>query len=105
MVPTVETAYYATGNARLYFNTEWSDGLETEQQKTDRLLIHGNISGTTTIYFNHLSNNRKSETEDSLPLNARGLSLIQVSGQANESSFKLANGYVTMAGLPYQYVL
>ncbi|WP_375703622.1 autotransporter outer membrane beta-barrel domain-containing protein [Bartonella sp. AD13SXNS] len=105
MVPTVETAYYATGDARLYFNTEWSDGLETEQQKTDRLLVHGNISGTTTIYFNHLSNNGKSETEDSLPLNARGLSLIQVSGEASESSFKLANGYVTMAGLPYQYVL
>ncbi|PIT68984.1 autotransporter outer membrane beta-barrel domain-containing protein [Bartonella tribocorum] len=105
MVPTVETTYHATGDARIYFNSEWSDGLETEQQKTDRLLVHGNVSGTTTIYFNTLSNNKKTETEDSLPLNARGLSLIQVSGEASETSFKLVNGYVTMAGLPYQYVL
>ncbi|WP_212112773.1 autotransporter outer membrane beta-barrel domain-containing protein [Bartonella queenslandensis] len=105
MVPTVETAYYATGNVSIYFNTEWSDGLEVEQQKTDHLLVHGNVSGTTTIYFNNLSNNKKSETEDFLPLNARGLSLIQVSGEASETSFKLANGYVTMAGLPYRYVL
>ncbi|WP_039760599.1 autotransporter outer membrane beta-barrel domain-containing protein, partial [Bartonella queenslandensis] len=105
MVPTVETSYYATGDARIYFNTEWSDGLEAEQQKTDRLLVHGNVSGNTTIYFNNLSNNKKSETKDSLPLNARGLSLVQVSGEASETSFKLANGYVTMAGLPYQYVL
>ncbi|WP_375666352.1 autotransporter outer membrane beta-barrel domain-containing protein [Bartonella sp. TT121SHDZB] len=105
MVPTVETAYYATGDARLYFNTEWSNGLETEQQKTDRLLVHGNVSGSTTIHFNNLSNSGKSETEDSLPLNIRGISLIQVSGEASESSFKLANGYVTMAGLPYQYTL
>ncbi|EJF84989.1 autotransporter outer membrane beta-barrel domain-containing protein [Bartonella rattimassiliensis] len=105
MVPTVETAYYATGDAKIYFNTEWSDGLETEQQKTDRLLVHGNVSGTTTIYVNNLSNNGKLEAEDSLPLNVRGLSLIQVSGEASETSFKLAKGYVTLAGLPYQYTL
>ncbi|GAA5097658.1 hypothetical protein GCM10023260_07710 [Bartonella acomydis] len=105
MVSTVETVYNATGDARIYFNTEWSNGLEKEQQKTDRLLIHGNVSGTTTIYFNNLSNNGELESEDSLNLNTRGLSLIQVSGEANETSFKLANGYVTMAGLPYKYTL
>ncbi|WP_035463547.1 autotransporter outer membrane beta-barrel domain-containing protein, partial [Bartonella birtlesii] len=89
----------------IYFNSEWSDGLKTEQQKTDRLLVHGNVSGTTTIYFNNLSNNEKLETESSLALNARGLSLIQVSGEASETSFKLANGYVTIGELPYKYVL
>lgn len=35
----------------------------------------------------------------------RGLSLIQVSGQADRNSFKLENGYVTMDGSPYKYVL
>ncbi|MGF7158083.1 autotransporter outer membrane beta-barrel domain-containing protein [Bartonella heixiaziensis] len=105
MIPTVETAYHATGDARIYFNTEWSSGLAKEQQKTDRLLIHGNVSGTTAIYFNSLSNNEKVKAEDSVPSNMRGISLIQVSGKAEEDSFKLANGYTTMDGLPYKYTL
>ncbi|WP_273723541.1 autotransporter outer membrane beta-barrel domain-containing protein [Bartonella sp. AU18XJBT] len=103
------TVYNALGNARIYFNTEWSNGLTKEQQKTDRVLVHGNVSGTTTVYFNNLSNPAKpfnnEEAEDFIPLNTRGLSLIQVSGQANEDSFKLAHGYTTMEGLPYKYVL
>ncbi|WP_375642208.1 MULTISPECIES: autotransporter outer membrane beta-barrel domain-containing protein [unclassified Bartonella] len=103
------TVYNASGNARIYFNTEWSNGLTKEQQKTDRVLVHGNVSGTTTVYFNNLSNSAKpfnnEEAEDFIPLNTRGLSLIQVSGQANEDSFKLAHGYTTMEGLPYKYVL
>ncbi|EJF78832.1 hypothetical protein MCQ_01211 [Candidatus Bartonella washoeensis Sb944nv] len=109
MVPTVETAYHATGNARIYFNTQWSDGLPKEQQKTDRLLIHGNVSGTTTINFNNLSNNEKqkveNEVKNSVASNMRGISLIQVSGKADENSFKLENGYITMDGLPYKYTL
>ncbi|WP_208432215.1 autotransporter outer membrane beta-barrel domain-containing protein [Bartonella doshiae] len=105
MVPTVKTAYNATGDAKIYFNTEWSNGLPKEQQKTDRLLIHGNVSGTTTIHFNNLSKGENSKAENSFPLNTRGLSLIQVSGKADENAFKLANGYTTMDGLPYKYIL
>ncbi|WP_375666351.1 autotransporter outer membrane beta-barrel domain-containing protein [Bartonella sp. TT121SHDZB] len=100
--------YNVTGNARIYFNTEWSDGLAKEQQKTDLLLVRGDVSGTTKIYFNNLSKHAESsneESESSIPLNVRGLSLIQVSGQANEDSFKLAHGYTTMGGLPYKYTL
>ncbi|EJF82336.1 outer membrane autotransporter barrel domain-containing protein [Bartonella elizabethae Re6043vi] len=100
-----ETIYNATGNARIYFNTQWSDGLTKAQQKTDRLLVHGDVSGTTTIHFNSLSKAESSQAESSIPANMRGLSLIQVSGQADKNSFKLANGYVTMGGLPYKYVL
>ncbi|GAA5102538.1 autotransporter outer membrane beta-barrel domain-containing protein [Bartonella acomydis] len=103
--PNEAIVYNATGDAKIYFNTEWSNGLEKEQQKTDRLLVRGNVSGTTTIYFNNLSNSEISNTEDFLPLNTRGLSLIQVFGKADETAFKLANGYVTMNELPYKYVL
>ncbi|WP_375629640.1 autotransporter outer membrane beta-barrel domain-containing protein [Bartonella sp. TT67HLJMS] len=102
---TIKTVYNATGNARIYFNTEWSDGLKREQQKTDRLLVHGDVSGTTTISFNNLSKGESSKEEASIPANMRGLSLIQVSGKTDENAFKLANGYVTMGGLPYKYVL
>ncbi|WP_375623987.1 MULTISPECIES: autotransporter outer membrane beta-barrel domain-containing protein [unclassified Bartonella] len=99
--------YNALGNARIYFNTEWSNGLIKEQQKTDRVLVHGDVSGTTTIYFNNLSKCAEpfDDDEDSIPLNTRGLSLIQVSGKAEETAFTLANGYTTMDGLPYKYVL
>ncbi|WP_212112774.1 autotransporter outer membrane beta-barrel domain-containing protein [Bartonella queenslandensis] len=104
------TVYNATGDAKIYFNTEWSNGLTKKQQKTDRVLVHGDVSGTTTIYFNNLSkhaesSNVVSEEKNSIPLNVRGLSLIQVSGQANEDSFKLAHGYTTIGGLPYKYIL
>nr|WP_236095405.1 autotransporter outer membrane beta-barrel domain-containing protein [Bartonella henselae] len=89
----------------MYFNTEWSDGLEKEQQKTDRLFVHGNVSGTTTLYFKNLSKNEETKEESAVPLNTRGVSLVQVFGKAEENSFKLANGYTTMGGLPYKYTL
>ncbi|WP_273783034.1 autotransporter outer membrane beta-barrel domain-containing protein, partial [Bartonella sp. ML69XJBT] len=95
----------ATGHANIYFNIEWSDGLPKEKQKADRLLVHGNVSGTTTIYVKNLTEGQPLKTEDSIPLNERGLSLVQVSGKADENSFKLANGYTTMNKLPYKYVL
>ncbi|WP_455465760.1 autotransporter family protein [Bartonella sp. B39] len=105
MLSDVAAVYNATGDAKIYFNTKWSDGATKEQQKTDRLLVYGDVSGTTTIHFNSLSNNEKVKAEGSVPLNMRGVSLVQVSGKAEENSFKLANGYITMDGLPYKYTL
>ncbi|WP_455465759.1 autotransporter family protein [Bartonella sp. B39] len=105
MLSDIAAVYNATGDAKIYFNTKWSDGATKEQQKTDRLLVYGDVSGTTTIHFNSLSNNEKVKAEDSVPLNMRGVSLVQVSGKAEENSFKLANGYITMDGLPYKYTL
>ncbi|WP_345119659.1 autotransporter outer membrane beta-barrel domain-containing protein, partial [Bartonella pachyuromydis] len=103
--PAITTVYNATGHANIYFNVEWSDGLIKEKQKADRLLVHGNVSGTTIIHVNNLAQGEPIEAEDSTPLNERGLSLIQVSGKADEHAFRLANGYTTMEGLPYKYVL
>ncbi|UTO28046.1 autotransporter family protein [Bartonella harrusi] len=100
------TVYNATGDAKIYFNTKWSDGEPKEQQKTDRLFVYGNVSGTTKIHFTSLSKDEDIEAaEHSIPMNMRGLSLIQVAGKVDESAFKLANGYVTMGGLPYKYTL
>ncbi|MBB4076880.1 outer membrane autotransporter protein [Bartonella fuyuanensis] len=101
----IGTVYNATGNANIYFNIEWSDGLTKEQQKADRLLIHGDVSGVTTVHITNLSKGEISKVEDSISSNMRGLSLIQVSGKTNEDSFKLAHGYTTMNRLPYKYTL
>ncbi|AGF76289.1 autotransporter outer membrane beta-barrel domain-containing protein [Bartonella vinsonii] len=97
--------YNASGKAEIYFNTQWSNGAESADQKTDRLLVHGDVSGTTTIHFNNLLSDENTQAEDSIPLNTRGLSLVQVSGKAEENAFKLANGYTTMGSMPYKYTL
>ncbi|MCZ2159294.1 autotransporter outer membrane beta-barrel domain-containing protein, partial [Bartonella sp. 220] len=103
--PHEAAVYNATGKAEIHLNSKWSDGEDSADQKTDRLLVHGDVSGTTTVHFNSLLNSQDTQTEDSIPVNTRGLSLIQVSGKAEESSFKLANGYTTMGGKPYKYTL
>ncbi|MBB5073253.1 hypothetical protein HNQ69_000357 [Bartonella callosciuri] len=48
--PDTPAVYNATGDAKIYFNTEWSDGTAIADQKTDRLLIDGDVSGTTAVY-------------------------------------------------------
>ncbi|AQX18609.1 outer membrane autotransporter barrel domain-containing protein [Bartonella sp. A1379B] len=97
--------YNAKGDAKIYFNTEWSSGLKTKDQKTDRLVINGDASGTTTIYVNSIKGKKKPEENASVPANENGLSLVQVSGEANKDSFKLANGYTTINNSPYKYTL
>ncbi|WP_375654012.1 beta strand repeat-containing protein, partial [Bartonella sp. OD88NMGDW] len=39
--PDTQEVYNATGDANIYFNIAWSDGAAINDQKTDRLLIHG----------------------------------------------------------------
>ncbi|WP_375626931.1 beta strand repeat-containing protein, partial [Bartonella sp. MU37NMGALS] len=103
--PDTQEVYNATGNAKIYFNIAWSDGLASADQKTDRLLIHGDVSGSTTVYIDSDSGNKDSVVNAADPSNIGGLSLIQVSGKAQEDSFKLANGYTTRDRLPYKYTL
>ncbi|USP03072.1 autotransporter outer membrane beta-barrel domain-containing protein [Bartonella taylorii] len=103
--PDTTAVYNATENAKIYLNTEWSDGIAIGNQKTDRLLIHGDVSGTTTVYFQNRLEKEAVTADDSDPLNTRGISLIQVSGEANENSFKLENSYIAIKGLPYKYIL
>ncbi|ENN89898.1 autotransporter outer membrane beta-barrel domain-containing protein [Bartonella bovis] len=98
-----QAVYNAKGNAKLYLNAEWSDGKKIDEQKADHLLINGDVSGSTAVYVNVKGN--ATDATGSLPWNERGISLIQVSGKAEENSFKLANGYTTLGGSPYKYTL
>ncbi len=97
--------YNASGNAEIHFNMAWSDGVAVDDQKTDRVLIHGDASGTTTVYIKSDVGSKNSVENAVSPSNAGGISLIQVSEKAMEDSFKLANGYITRDGLPYKYTL
>ncbi|WP_208437317.1 autotransporter outer membrane beta-barrel domain-containing protein [Bartonella taylorii] len=103
--PDTKAVYNATGDAKIYFNAKWSDGAAINDQKTDRLLIHGDVSGNTSVYVTGRLENDNVKANTSAAANIRGLSLIQVSGKAEESSFKLVNGYTTRGGLPDMYTL
>ncbi|WP_375636413.1 autotransporter outer membrane beta-barrel domain-containing protein [Bartonella sp. MR90HLJMH] len=103
--PDNTAVYNATGDAKIYFNIAWSDGVASADQKTDRLLIHGDVSSNTTVYIKSDSGDKNSVVNAADPSNIGGLSLIQVSGKAQEDSFKLANGYTTRGHLPYKYTL
>ncbi|WP_273718843.1 MULTISPECIES: autotransporter outer membrane beta-barrel domain-containing protein [Bartonella] len=102
--PDTKAVYNATGDAQISFNTWWSDGKPITEQKTDQLLINGNVSGNTNVLVNLKGNTTHKKTSD-VEKNVRGLSLIQVSGTAEEGSFKLAHGYTTINGSPDKYML
>ncbi|WP_208441779.1 autotransporter outer membrane beta-barrel domain-containing protein [Bartonella raoultii] len=111
--PHAEAVYSAKGQAEVHLNSQWNSHSPVIKQSTDRLVIHGDVSGTTTVHVSLLENNQKmtdsssvwGEQMLSIPVETHGISLIQVSGKANENSFQLAGGYLTMKGLPYKYVL
>nr|WP_273719057.1 MULTISPECIES: autotransporter outer membrane beta-barrel domain-containing protein [Bartonella] len=103
--PDTKAVYNATGDAKIYFNTKWTDGTPIAEQETDHLLIHGDVSGSTTVYIKSDLGDKDSVVNASDPSNTGGLSLIQVSGKADENSFKLAHGYITRGGSPYKYTL
>ncbi|WP_156851519.1 autotransporter outer membrane beta-barrel domain-containing protein [Bartonella refiksaydamii] len=94
--------YKAQGDARLYLNTYLNEGGSKEKQRTDRLLVHGDVDGTTTVYVQSVSGSPGGSTGNG---NNQGISIIQVSGKAGKDSFKLYGGYVTLNNSPYQYIL
>ncbi|MET3560897.1 hypothetical protein ABID39_001613, partial [Bartonella japonica] len=100
-------SYSAKGNAHIKLNAILNDDGLFYPNKNDRILIYGNVFGTT---FVHIQNMEKFlETSDSVKKLSYGgvssISLIQVSGTAQEDSFKLAHDYITVGGFPYQYRL
>ncbi|EJF88512.1 autotransporter outer membrane beta-barrel domain-containing protein, partial [Bartonella melophagi] len=98
-----EAVYNAKGHVNLYLNAQWSDDKRADQQKIDRLLIFGHVTGSTTVHTNVYGDS--TDVAAFRSWNERGISLIQVSGNAKENSFELANGYTTIHDLPYKYVL
>ncbi len=113
--PNRTTVYSATGDAEIHLNSKWDNHSPVTEQKTDRVVIAGDVSGSTVVHINlqEVEKNKKrsniaviwEEGMTSVPTSTHGISLIQVSGKANEDSFKLAKNYMTMSGLPYKYVL
>ncbi|EJF86104.1 outer membrane autotransporter barrel domain-containing protein [Bartonella vinsonii subsp. arupensis OK-94-513] len=91
------------GDAHLYLNTYLNKGGALQNQKTDRVLIYGDVEGKTTVHVQIVPGSPGEYTGSGG--NDQGISLIQVSGKAEKDSFRLNNDYVTMDGLPYQYRL
>jgi len=104
--PGTAAVYNAGGNARLVFNTLLNGGGALGNQHTDRVLIDGDVSGSTVVHVAQVPGSPGGATSpDGIHRNAQGISLIQVSGAASESSFALEGGYVTMNEQPWQYTL
>ncbi|UTO28036.1 autotransporter outer membrane beta-barrel domain-containing protein [Bartonella harrusi] len=106
--------YSADGNSNIYFNANLiprdTNSADTNSaQVSDRLLIHGDVSGKTKVHVNPISDRVSSESalskSDKSQQMPYSVSLIQVSGDAKEDSFTLQGNYITLDGLPYQYVL
>ncbi|WP_432788462.1 autotransporter outer membrane beta-barrel domain-containing protein [Bartonella sp. C271] len=95
--------YIAKDNAQIHLNTSLNPDGSLDSQKTDRVLIHGNVSGTTTVYVTGQNGSSKGAIGENG--NTQGISLIQVSGTAQEHSFKLNGDYITIGGSPYRYGL
>lgn len=94
------TVYTASGDSYIYFNAHLVPSASDSDQISDRLLIHGNVSGRTTVVVNDISDGTHQDQRQS-----HSVSLIQVYGTAEENSFNLKGGYITREGLPYKYVL
>ncbi|WP_158521538.1 autotransporter outer membrane beta-barrel domain-containing protein [Bartonella sp. 1-1C] len=103
----VGDVYIAKNNAQIHLNTSLSFNGSFDSQKTDRVLIHGNVYGETTIDIQAISENRRENVSISTDNvgNTQGISLIQVSGTAQERSFKLKGDYITVDASPYRYKL
>ncbi|WP_375707415.1 autotransporter outer membrane beta-barrel domain-containing protein [Bartonella sp. AA1HLJMS] len=95
--------YRAQGGASISLNTYLNSGGALDHQKTDRVLIHGNVSGKTKLQVHGVAGSPGGYTGKGG--NAEGISIIQVSGQAKQDSFQLEGGYVALNELPYQYKL
>jgi len=98
--------YKAGNNATISFNTYFNEGGALDNQFTDRLLINGDVSGITTLTVNAMAGSPGGLTSADGSYGAdEGISLVQVAGQAEENSFSLAGGYVTIGNAPYRYEL
>ncbi|MET3590431.1 hypothetical protein ABID23_001541, partial [Bartonella silvatica] len=99
-----EGAVYSTeGNAHLHLNTYLNKGGALQDQKTDRLLVHGDVEGQTIVHVHAVPESPGGGTGSGG--NNHGISIIQVSGKAKEDSFKLDGDYIALDNLPYQYRL
>jgi hypothetical protein len=96
--------YQGGGTATL--RTMLNVGGALSNQYTDRLLIGGDATGVTTLDVVASGSGENTNVANDHQLHGNeGISLVQVAGNANAGSFKLAHDYVTTSGSPYQYRL
>ncbi|WP_208441813.1 autotransporter outer membrane beta-barrel domain-containing protein [Bartonella raoultii] len=94
--------YSAKGNVQIKMSTFMHNDGSFNSQQTDRILIYGDVEGTTLIGMEKF---QKTSDKEAGSEGSQSVSLIQVAGTAEENSFKLLNSYTTVNGFPYQYKL
>ncbi|WP_336288108.1 autotransporter outer membrane beta-barrel domain-containing protein [Bartonella sp. CB60] len=97
------TVYSAHENASIHLNARLNPEDLSSDQVTDRLLIHGGVSGQTIVHVHAVSDSVEQNKESAKT--AHGVSIIQVYGTAEADSFKLNGDYVALGNSPYQYAL
>ncbi|WP_455478063.1 autotransporter outer membrane beta-barrel domain-containing protein [Bartonella sp. B10] len=95
--------YRAQGNVQIHLSASLNHDDLFDHQKIDRVLIHGDVSGKTLVRIKNSLGTSKQTTDDRM--DNRSVSIIQVSGKAQEDSFMLIDKYTTLNGSPYQYHL
>ncbi|NSX13203.1 autotransporter outer membrane beta-barrel domain-containing protein [Cupriavidus taiwanensis] len=102
---TVRGDYSGSGGV-VALNTFLDAGGSLAQQFTDRLLVQGTASGTTTIQIKPVATSPGAITSPTGVVNAsEGISVVQVAGASTPDAFALKGGYVTAANSPYAYRL
>ncbi|MBB4076801.1 outer membrane autotransporter protein [Bartonella fuyuanensis] len=94
--------YSAGGNSRIKMSTFMNNDGSFDPKKTDRILIYGDVAGTTLI---ELEKFQKTSDEKVIDESHQSVSIIQVFGEAKENTFKLLSDYVAVNGFPYRYHL
>uniref|UniRef100_UPI0035CFF413 hypothetical protein n=1 Tax=Bartonella sp. MU70NMGDW TaxID=3243561 RepID=UPI0035CFF413 len=100
------TVYTASGDSHIYFGAFVPADASEDSQLSDRLLIHGDVSGKTKVHVLPIRQNGDDQQDQSAQgYKPQSISIIQVYGEAREDSFTLNDSYVTISGSPYQYIL
>ncbi|EJF84953.1 autotransporter outer membrane beta-barrel domain-containing protein [Bartonella rattimassiliensis] len=92
--------YQAFRNAWVHLNAHLNPNETSNNQVTDRLLIHGDVKGKTIVNIQGIAGGLKEKNNK-----AHSVSIIQVYGNASHDSFQLNGQYVALNGTPYKYVL
>ncbi|WP_455481732.1 autotransporter outer membrane beta-barrel domain-containing protein [Bartonella sp. B35(2025)] len=98
-----KNVYRAQGNVQIHLSASLNHDDLFDHQKIDRILIHGDVFGKTLVRINNSLGTSKKISDDRT--DDRSISVIQVSGKAQEDSFTLIDKYTTLNGSPYQYYL
>ncbi|UNE53602.1 autotransporter outer membrane beta-barrel domain-containing protein [Bartonella machadoae] len=92
--------YKAQGDVSIHLNAHLNPNDPIDRQATDRLVIHGDVEGKTTVHVQGVSGSVEEGKKT-----PHSVSLIQVYGKAAKDSFQLNSDYVALRNSPYKYTL